>query len=365
MQMGSEHKRQWGRWLPVLLGGIVLVAACSQSVPGDTAAVDNSQWASAAPVAAASQSHGAAASPESAGSAVLPAPAPVPDPAMATGLVVAGISALPAWDLEDQRAQAPAPTSALPAGASSSAVAAGAPVAAEEPCDPTRPALPLPGASDPGRQAYFAGFRAPLPAAPLWNPPGPKRVGLQVGHWQNEAVPPELGRLQHGAVGGGKQEWEVNLEVAERAKALLEAEGVEVDLLPAAVPPRYRAHAFVSIHADGDTAGVLRGYKIARPGFSSIPAVDDRLVEALYAAYGPATGLRRDDEHITVRMRYYYAFNSRRYCHAVAPGVPQAIVETGFLTSAADRRVLIGDPDAPARGIADGLLAFLATLPPR
>jgi len=58
-------------------------------------------------------------------------------------------------------------------------------------------------------------------------------------------------------------------------------------------------------------------------------------------------------------MRWYYAFNARRYQHAVAPGVPQAIIETGFLTSSADRQYLIGDPDRVARGIANGILRFL------
>jgi N-acetylmuramoyl-L-alanine amidase len=62
-------------------------------------------------------------------------------------------------------------------------------------------------------------------------------------------------------------------------------------------------------------------------------------------------------------MRYYYAFNSRRYCHAVAPGVPQAIVEAGFLTNAADRGILLGNPDAAARGLADGILRFLRDSP--
>jgi N-acetylmuramoyl-L-alanine amidase len=206
----------------------------------------------------------------------------------------------------------------------------------------------------------FSSFRSPLPPAPVWNPAGPKRVGLQAGHWLNEQTPPELGRLQPGAVGGGKEEWEVNLDLAQRTKAILEAAGVEVDLLPTTVPERYRAHAFIAIHADGDTAGALSGFKIARPGFSSIPETDDQLVSALYGAYGPASGLARDDDHISLRMLYYYAFNSRRYCHAVAPGVPQAIIETGFLTSASDRRLLLGNPDAAARGIADGVLAFLS-----
>ena len=80
-------------------------------------------------------------------------------------------------------------------------------------------------------------------------------------------------------------------------------------------------------------------------------------------AYGVETELPRDDEHISLRMRYYYAFNSRRYCHAVAPGVPQAIIEMGYLTSPADRQLLIGDPDRLARGVAISIQAFLSTLP--
>jgi hypothetical protein len=223
------------------------------------------------------------------------------------------------------------------------------PVATHDPC--LFPPPPLVRGS--------SAFRAPLPPSPVWDPPGPKRVGLQAGHWLNEERPPELRGLQHGSSGGGKQEWEVNLDIARRAARMLEAEGVEVDVLPTTVPPRYRAHVFVSIHADGDPAGRARGFKVARPGFSSIPDVDDQLVDALNAAYEAATGLPRDDVHITRRMLYYYAFNSRRYCNAVAPGVPQVIVEAGFLTSAVDRQLLLGNPDAAARGIVDGVMAFL------
>jgi N-acetylmuramoyl-L-alanine amidase len=223
-------------------------------------------------------------------------------------------------------------------------------------CDPP-PTMPTGQPLDPDTRRRL--FREPLPAAELWNPPGPKRVGLQVGHWLIEQAPSELRWLQGGAVGGGKQEWEVNLDIARRTHVLLEAAGVEVDILPATVPVRYRAHAFVSIHADGDPAGRGQGFKVARPAISAIPADDDRLVAAMNERYATATGLPRDDGNITIRMRYYYAFNSRRYCHAVAPGVPQLIVETGFLTSASDRALLLGAPDRAARGIAEGILAFL------
>jgi N-acetylmuramoyl-L-alanine amidase len=140
----------------------------------------------------------------------------------------------------------------------------------------------------------------------------------------------------------------------------LEAAGVQVDLLPTTIPPRYRAHAFVSIHADGDTSGRLNGYKIARPGFSSIPDADDELVRSLYREYGAATGMVRDDDsHISRRMTFYYAFNTRRYAHAIDVGTPAAIIESGFLTNASDRAFLTGQPDIAARGIANGILRFL------
>ena len=242
-------------------------------------------------------------------------------------------------------------------------LATGTPPAADPACDGTVRPDPLPAPGSPRSQDFFRSFREPLTPAPLYDPPGPKRVGLQAGHWLTDQVPPELGRLQNGAVGGGKQEWEVNLEVAQRAAALLEASGIAVDVLPATVPPRYRANAFIALHADGDPAGQARGFKVARPGFSSLPDVDDRLVQAFNQTYGVDTELPRDDEHISLRMRYYYAFNSRRYCHAVAPGVPQAIVEMGYLTSAADRQYLIGDPSRLATAVADSVQAFLATLP--
>jgi N-acetylmuramoyl-L-alanine amidase len=231
-------------------------------------------------------------------------------------------------------------------------------------CDPNAPIpepLPRPGTG--AAQGFFRGFRDPLPPAPLFDPPGPKHVGLQAGHWLVDQVPPELRGLQAGASGGGEQEWQVNLDVAQRTAALLEASGIQTDVLPSTVPPHYQVNAFVAIHADGDTSGADRGFKVARPGFSSIPDVDDRLVDTINQTYGSETELPRDDEHISLRMRYYYAFNSRRYCHAVMPGVPQAIIEMAYLTNATDRRYLIGDPQHLAQALADSIQIFLSTTP--
>jgi hypothetical protein len=47
----------------------------------------------------------------------------------------------------------------------------------------------------------------------------------------------------------------------------------------------------------------------------------------------------------------------------VAAHTPAAILEMGFLTSAADRAVLLQRTDAVADGIAAGLLRFLAEVP--
>jgi hypothetical protein len=305
------------------------------------------------------------AQPATAAQVLAPTPAPAPVPTLEVAPTVAPVptsvaespnpTALPAAGPPAQAAPAqPPPAAAQPASAQ---------LGDNAPCDDTiRPdPLPVPGSAR--STDFFRSFRLPLAPASLYDPPSPRRVGLQAGHWRNDEVPPELGRLEGGAVGGGKQEWEVNLDVARRAAALLEAASIQVDVLPATVPPSYRANAFIALHADGDPAGVANGFKITRPGFSSLPDVDDRLVDALNQGYAADTELPRDDAHISLRMRYYYAFNSRRYCHAVAPGVPQAIIEMGYLTSPVDRRLLIGDPDRLARGVADGVQAFLSTLP--
>ena len=244
-----------------------------------------------------------------------------------------------------------------------SALAAGSPATDEagEAC--SRPALPpLPNSGDPAARSIWARYREPLPPVPAYNAPGRKKVGLQAGHWLVEQVPTELRGLGHGATGGGKAEWEVNLDVARRMADLLRAADVEAEVLPATVPIEYRAHVFLSIHADGDESGRLRGYKLGRAAWSATPEADDRLMALISDEYGRATGLPIDPIGASRRMTAYYAFNSRRYCHAISPGTASAILEMGFLTNATDRETLLGNPDAIARGVTEGVLAYLATL---
>ncbi len=237
------------------------------------------------------------------------------------------------------------------------------PLVEQAPLSPLTPATilsPLGGSPYGGWGRYWADF-TPEEARVYGNyrrPEGPPRVGLQVGHWKLSEVPEELEglRASTGAQGGGYTEWQVNLAIAERAKALLEAKGVVVDLLPATPPIDYAADAFVSIHADGNNNTSVSGYKLATPR-RDFSGKADMLMAALYESYGEATGMKRDGS-ITRRMTGYYAFNWRRYDHAVHPMTPSVIVETGFLTSPADRAIIVNQPQRAAQGIAEGVLEF-------
>ena len=212
--------------------------------------------------------------------------------------------------------------------------------------------------SEPSPPPRLVPIRIPRPVVPE----GPRRVGLQVGHWKTDEVPPELRRLeaQTGTSGGGVAEWQLNLDIANRVAALLSARGYAVDVIPTLVPAHYLADVFVSLHADGDPAGTTRGFKAAH-GSRRGPH-EDRLVRTLVEEYGKATGLPQDGR-VTRNMLGYYAFSWTRFQWSAAPHTPAAILEMGFMTSAADRAVLRQRPAGVAEGGATGLLRFLDEVP--
>jgi N-acetylmuramoyl-L-alanine amidase len=186
---------------------------------------------------------------------------------------------------------------------------------------------------------------------------------LQAGHWRADEAPGELSGLRdNGTAWEGVKEWEVNLQIARGAGAMLEEIGYEVDILPAVVPPDYRAHLFVAIHADGSNDSRASGFRVAAPRRDATGRAS-RAVEILERTYAEATGLRRIAD-VTRRMSSYYAFNYRRYEHALHPMTIGMILETGFLTSPSDREIILKDPDRAARGIVDAILAFPETPPP-
>jgi N-acetylmuramoyl-L-alanine amidase len=143
---------------------------------------------------------------------------------------------------------------------------------------------------------------------------------------------------------------------------MLEELGYEVDILPAVVPPGYRAHLFISIHSDGSGDPNASGYRVAAPSRDATGRALG-IAQLLEESYGKATGLRRIPT-VTRRMRNYYAFNFRRYEHALHPMTIGVIIETGFLTSAQDRGVIVSDPARAARGIVEAVSAFPVTPPP-
>ena len=86
-------------------------------------------------------------------------------------------------------------------------------------------------------------------------------------------------------------------------------------------------------------------------------------MKLLQENYREETELRQLQD-VTRRMQNYYAFNFRRYEHALHPMTIGVIIETGFMTSARDRRVILDQPERAAKGIVDAIKAFPVTPPP-
>lgn len=223
--------------------------------------------------------------------------------------------------------------------------------------DTQKPAISPTGGSFLRRSTNTIVLRAPTP------PQGPRRVGIQIGHWQTDDVPSELQKLigANGATWDDVHEVDVNMEIGTRVAALLTKQGVIVDLLPTTVPEGYVADVFLALHADSDGVGELSGFKLAHGPLRG--PFEDRLVSDLEEAYAKGTGMDYDATRVGVDMRYYYAFNWGRFLHAASAHTPAAILEMGYLSSDDDRRLLTTAPDRIAAAIASGLLRFLADTP--
>lgn len=189
------------------------------------------------------------------------------------------------------------------------------------------------------------------------------RIAIQAGHWKAAEAPDELRRIRtNGTRWESVAEWEVNLDIAERAAAQLRALGYEVDVLPAVVPPAYRADLFIAVHADGAENSAAKGYRVAASRRDRTGRGQE-IAQLLSRTYGEATGLRHLPTN-TRRMTNYYAFNDRRYRHSIDPATIGIIIETGFLTSPEDRSVIIDDPERSANGIVAAVTAFELTAMP-
>ena len=192
---------------------------------------------------------------------------------------------------------------------------------------------------------------------------GARRIGIQIGHWQTDNVPPELRRLevQTGTSWNGLSEVDVSIKIANLLAELLRSHGYIVDLLPTTVPAGYLADTFVSLHMDGDGTGENSGYKIAHG--SRRGPYEQQLLQAIKDEYGAATGLDYDQAHVSRNMLGYYAVSWQRFRSATSPFTPSVILEMGFLSNDGDRALAVDHPDVLARGIANGIERFLSEVP--
>lgn len=190
--------------------------------------------------------------------------------------------------------------------------------------------------------------------APASNYPTPtarplQHIGIVAGHTGNDpgaVCPPELGSIR---------EVDVNLNIAERVRNLLVADGYQVDLLTEFDPllNDYRSLALVSIHADScqyinDQA---TGFKVAAAMSTQYPERTLRLTSCLQTRYTAATDLRYHANSVTPDMTSYHAFSE------INPNTPAAIIEVGFLNL--DHDFLTKKPDLAAKGIAQGILCYV------
>jgi hypothetical protein len=188
---------------------------------------------------------------------------------------------------------------------------------------------------------------------------GPPRIGLQVGHLDAAAMPAELAKLRTstGAEAGGLEEVQVNHAIVRALAARLRSDGFRVDVFGATVPVHYRADLFLAVHADASPDPGREGYKSAH--FLPLRNPRDPLLKLdIDRAVLGESHLGDDDRNVSLDMLKYYAFNARRFRHALARGTPGLIVEMGYLTSARDRTYL-EHPAVAAGELADGVLAYL------
>ncbi|MCL5962499.1 MAG: N-acetylmuramoyl-L-alanine amidase [Chloroflexi bacterium] len=176
------------------------------------------------------------------------------------------------------------------------------------------------------------------------------KVGLQVGHWRREEASYPF-NASPGSSGGGLGEAEMNLITAKSVARHLSVRGVRVDLLPTVIPKGYKADAVVAIHADGGPSS-RRGFFVDRPAQSRVAGLEAQLSNAIVKEYRSAS----DIPYVyrgTPNSQYYYGY------YDVESSTPMVLIETGFLSNDADRRILIDRTEDTGAAITNGIMEFL------
>jgi N-acetylmuramoyl-L-alanine amidase len=189
----------------------------------------------------------------------------------------------------------------------------------------------------------------PTPLPPTATPALPK-IGIVAGHNGPQNDPGTV-------CPDGLTEAAVNLDIATRVKAGLEANGFYVDLLDEFDQRLngYQALAVVSIHNDScafiDADPPPSGFKVAGAINGGAPERSKRLVACLIDRYPEQTNLRHDVGRVTLDMTQYHTYSE------VDASTPVAIIETGYLNL--DRKLLTEEPYRAAQGVMDGLLCYV------
>ncbi len=187
---------------------------------------------------------------------------------------------------------------------------------------------------------------------------GRPRVGIQIGHYKAIEQPDELKNLRYSTGGQVKDVTEVatNKSVAIMLKEMLNARGIDADILPAKIPTNYKADVFISIHADANPNPKRRGYKSAYfvPNRNDWDELLKKLVDDSYFYF---MGLPDDDNNVSGDMLEYYAFN-KRFKHSIAKNTPGLIVEIGYISNKYDLEA-IRDPVNPAYALKVGIVKYL------
>ena len=201
--------------------------------------------------------------------------------------------------------------------------------------------------------------------------------GVEVGA-RHVVLDPGHGGTETGAVGeDGLLEKDLNLDVAIRVAALLEAEGVAVLLTRtddirltlasrAEIARSVDAMALVSIHHNADPDGPSEApgtevwYQIDDPESRRLSGL---VYEESFAALEPfaVDWVADDDAGVKYRLNQrgtdYYGILRE------SAGIPAALAELAFLSNPAEEALLAGDDyrDTVAAAVADGIIRFLVS----